>query len=54
MRYQLQIFDFAVKKSLMNISQLTVSSFEGPFLPRVEISQSYIIYDNVLNKRIPE
>lgn len=49
MSKKLQILNFAVKKSFMNISQLAVSSFESPLFPRVKVTQSNVVNHNILN-----
>lgn len=37
----------------MNIPQLTVSRFKGPLLMRVQVPDSNIVNDNIINQCVP-
>ena len=50
----LQIFDFAILKGLVHISQFGISGFESPLLMRIQISQPHIINDHIFDESIPK
>ena len=49
---QLQISNIAFLKGFVDLVQLTISTLKGPFLMGVEVSQTDIIDDHILDQRV--
>jgi hypothetical protein len=47
-----QILDFAIFQSIMNIAKFTITGLEGPLLMGVKISEADVVDDNIFNQCI--
>lgn len=47
-----QILDFTLFQSIMHVPQFAVPRFEGPFFMRIQISESYIVNDDILDQSV--